>query len=245
MPPMSLRTLVVSDAHLGAIPEDNQRAFLRLLERAPDLADELLVNGDLFDFWFEYREAIPRGHLDALSALRSLVRAEMPVRFLGGNHDGWAGGFLRDEVGIDVLRGPTETTVGGRNAYVAHGDGLGGGDLGYRALKRVIHSRPARFAFRWLHPDLGVPLARLASSTEARAAERPDDVSPRVRTLEEHARDILRDRASVELVVLGHSHSPCVVEIRPGRFYLNAGDWIHSRSYAIVSPEEIRLVTDA
>lgn len=242
---MSFRTLVVSDAHLGAVPEENERAFLGILERAPDLADELLVNGDLFDVWFEYRQAIPRGQLDVLAALRSLVRAGMPVRFLGGNHDGWAGSFLRDEVGIDVLRGPLEMSVGGRKAYVAHGDGLGGGDLGYRALKRLIQSRPARRAFRWLHPDLGIPLARLASSTRARTAEGPARPSPRARTLEEHAKAILHERAAIDLVVLGHAHAPRLLEVEPGRFYLNAGDWIHSRSYAVVSPEDIRLVTDA
>jgi len=242
---MSLRTLVVSDAHLGAIPAENERAFLALLERAPDLGDELLVNGDLFDFWFEYRHTIPRGHLDALAALRGLVRGGMPVRFVGGNHDGWAGGFLRDEVGIDILSGPLELTVGGRKAYVAHGDGLGGGDRGYRALKRIIHGRPARFAFRWLHPDVGVPLARLASTTETRAAESPGRVSSRARMLEEHAAAVLRERPAIELVVLGHSHAPRLVEVEPGRFYLNAGDWIHSRSWAVVSRDEIRLETDA
>jgi len=242
---MSLRTVVVSDAHLGAIPEQNERAFLALLERVPELGDDLLVNGDLFDFWFEYRQAIPRGHLDVLAALRALVRGGVTVRFLGGNHDGWAGSFLEEEVGIELLEGPVVIAVGGRTAYVAHGDGLGRGDRGYRILKRIIRSRVARLGFRALHPDLGIPIARLASSTEAHAARRPDDVSPRAERLAAHAAAVLRERPEVELVVLGHAHGPRLEEIEPGRYYLNAGDWIHSRSYAVVSPDEIRLFTDA
>lgn len=239
------RTVVVSDAHLGAIPPQNERAFVDLLERVPEIGDELLVNGDLFDFWFEYRTTIPRGHLDVLAALRALVRGGMPVRFLGGNHDGWAGSFLRDDVGLELVEGPVVMPVGGRNAYVAHGDGLGGGDRGYGVLKRVIRSRLATFGFRAIHPDLGIPMAGLASSTEAHAARGPGYVSPRAATLAAHAAAILQERPEIDLVVFGHAHAPHLEEIEPGRFYLNAGDWIHNRSYAVVSAEEIRLVTAA
>ncbi|MYG50461.1 MAG: UDP-2,3-diacylglucosamine diphosphatase, partial [Gemmatimonadales bacterium] len=80
---MSERTVVVSDIHLGAVAEQNARAFLAFLEEADRRGDELLINGDLFDFWFEYRQVIPRGQLDVLSRLRRLVEGGMPVLFMG------------------------------------------------------------------------------------------------------------------------------------------------------------------
>jgi UDP-2,3-diacylglucosamine hydrolase len=103
---MTQRTIVVSDIHLGAIPASNEESFLSFLRGAGALGDELLINGDLFDFWYEYGQVVPRGHFSVLSALHELVRGGMPVRFLGGNHDAWAGSFLEEEVGIEIIEGP-------------------------------------------------------------------------------------------------------------------------------------------
>lgn len=240
LPPMP-RTVVVSDIHLGAIPDAAERAFRGFLERVPDLGDDLLINGDLFDFWFEYREVVPRGHFAVLAALRGLVERGLVVRFLGGNHDAWAGSFLAEEVGLDLVEGPAVLEVGGRRAYVAHGDGLGGGDWAYRALKRASRSRLGRTIFGVVHPDLGVPVARRASATEEKRAAGPGHETSRADRLAEHARGLLARRDDLDLVVFGHSHRPELEEVRPGRFYLNAGDWLHHRSYAVVSEREIRL----
>lgn len=235
------RTVVVSDIHLGAIPAAGERAFLEFLERVPELGDELLINGDLFDFWFEYREVVPRGHFAVLATLRRLVRTGLPVRFIGGNHDAWGGSFLEDEVGLEIVEGPAVLEIGGRRAFVAHGDGLGGGDWGYRALKRASRSRVGRTLFAALHPDLGVPVARRASATEEKWAAGPGGEAGRADRLAAHARRLLETREDLALVIFGHTHRPELEEVRPGRFYLNAGDWIHHRSYAVISERDIRL----
>ncbi|MDX1578777.1 MAG: UDP-2,3-diacylglucosamine diphosphatase, partial [Gemmatimonadota bacterium] len=202
------RTVVVSDIHLGATPPDHERAFLSFLEEAPRWGEDLLIVGDLFDFLFEYGEVVPRGYLPALARLRALVEGGMTVRFLGGNHDAWGGSFLRDEVGLEVLEGPVTMRVGGRPAYVAHGDGLGGADWGYRVLKTVIRSRVGRGLFRWIHPDVGVPLARRASGTEARSEEEPGVGPGRASRLAVHAAEVLADRPDLALVIFGHAHEP-------------------------------------
>lgn len=239
---MKPRTVVISDIHLGAISAENERAFIAFLRAVGGLGDDLLINGDLFDFWFEYAHVVPRGHFEALAALRSVVTGGMPVRFLGGNHDGWAGSFFEEEIGLEIVDGPAVLTVGGRAAYVAHGDGIGGGDWGYRLLKWASRSRPGRLAFRAVHPDLGIPVARRASSTEKKAAADPAYESPRAPRLAAHAASLLRARSDIDLVVFGHTHLPRLDEVEPGRFYLNPGDWIHNCTYAVVSPDEIRLV---
>jgi len=43
---------------------------------------------------------------------------------VGGNHDRWAGSFFRQDLGIDFLGGEADLDLGGRRAFVAHGDGL-------------------------------------------------------------------------------------------------------------------------
>ena len=50
---------VISDTHLGAAPPDVERALLAFLRSLRGRARSLLINGDLFDFWFEWRTVIP------------------------------------------------------------------------------------------------------------------------------------------------------------------------------------------
>lgn len=235
-------TIVVSDAHLGAAPERHEQAFLAFLDRVPDLGRDLLINGDLFDFWFEYETVILSRHFPVLRRLAGLIEAGVRIRLVGGNHDSWGGRFLRDDIGVELLRGPLTTTVGGRRAFVAHGDGIGGGDWGYRILKSVTRSRVASFAFRHVHPDWTAYVVRGVSRTESRHRGDESPGNPeRARRLSQFADRILQEQPDIELVAFGHSHIPELREVEPGRFYLNSGDWIHHCTWAEVSPESVTL----
>lgn len=234
-------TLIVSDVHLGAVPERNERAFHDFLRHVPGRSDDLIVNGDLFDFWFEYRTVILRRHFETLRRLAELVEAGVRVRLVGGNHDAWGGDFLREELGIELLGGGGVMELRGRRAYLAHGDGLGGGDWGYRALKAVARSSKAAAAFRLLHPDLAARLVGWMSGTEARHAAGPGVEERRAERLAAHAEALLRRDPRLELVLFGHSHRPALRELEPGRYYLNSGDWIHHYSYGVVAPDRVEL----
>lgn len=237
------RALVASDAHLGAVSPEQERRFLAFLETVPDRADELVLVGDVFDFWFEWRHAVQGEHFAALRRLADLVDAGLRVRMVGGNHDAWGGPFLEGEVGVELVEGPVVTEVGGRRTFLAHGDGLADGDWGYRILKQVIRSRTARVLFRLLHPDLAIPLVRRVSGTdrESTAEEEAAAVRTRAEVLSAHADEVLRRRPEVELVLLGHAHRPELREVEPGRHYLNPGDWIRSFTYGVVGPGGVDL----
>lgn len=232
---------IASDIHLGAVPDETERAFVAFLEHVGANGSALLINGDLFDFWFEYGDVIPGRHFRTLAAIAKLTDAGIPVTIAGGNHDAWGGRFLREHVGVDYRVDPFHMTLGGRRALVAHGDGLGKGDLKYRALKAVIRSRAAIWGFRALHPELGMKLAHAVSSTEAK----PDELQVlegRSAFLEDWARQQLAADASLSLVVCGHSHVPAVVEVAPGRHYLNAGDWLSHFTYLVLSEGTVSLL---
>ncbi|MBI4410656.1 MAG: UDP-2,3-diacylglucosamine diphosphatase [Gemmatimonadetes bacterium] len=231
---MTRPEFIASDVHLGAVPRATEHDFLRFLEHVGGHGRSLLLVGDLFDFWFEYGDVIPGKHFRVLAALARLVEAGIPVTLLGGNHDAWGGRFLREEVGVAFHTGMLRTELGGRPALVAHGDGLGRGDFRYRVLKSVLRSRAAIAGFRALHPELGVRLARLVSTTETRG-ESEEVVRGRARFIEEWARRQLRDDPSLGWVVCGHAHVPAVVEEGAGRFYLNAGDWVQHQSFITVA----------
>ncbi len=267
---VSKPVFIVSDVHLGAIPPEGEAAFRRWLLHVKESASRLIINGDLFDFWFEYRRVVPGDHVRVLALLADLVDAGVPVLMLGGNHDWWGGRYLRDRIGIDFHREPVRLKLCGRALLLAHGDGLGTGDSGYRLLRRIVRSGWARAIFRWLHPDLAIGLADRLSGTHAAVGtgvrdartEGGTDVgdNPATRSGSGQGTDapvpaelasegtgsegegrlahlvawaqneLARDR-SLEIVLTGHSHTPAIVEVEAGRYYVNSGDWVVHRSY--------------
>jgi UDP-2,3-diacylglucosamine hydrolase len=227
---------VVSDTHLGAVPRETERAFRGFLDHVAAEAQSLLINGDLFDFWFEYRSVILREHYRTLAKLADVVDAGVKVWFVGGNHDAWAGSFLRDEVGIELLNGPVELMLAGRRTLVAHGDGVGKGDFKYRALKAVIRHPLSVGAFRFLHPDWGRRIAGVASSTEHKAGTGDSAARGRAAFIRHWAQERLRGDPGLDLVLAGHAHLASVEEVEPGRFYVNSGDWLRGYDYVVLPP---------
>ncbi len=232
--PKSSTVYLASDVHLGSVSSERERAFVAWLEWAGSRADELVLNGDLFDFWFEYRHAIPRGHTRVLGALAALVDAGLPVRLMGGNHDWWGGDYLEQEIGVTFHRDPVILDLAGHRTFLAHGDGLGSGDLGYRMLKGVLRGRFTNWAFRWLHPDIGARVARRVSVTEHRTGGPEAHDRDRSDALEAWAVEKLEAEPDLDMVVLGHTHIPVLRAVGDDRWYLNAGDWVYHHSFAVL-----------
>lgn len=225
---------VASDVHLGSISEDQRSAFLTWLDQAGDAASWIILNGDLFDFWFEYAWGTTRGHTEALERLRGVVDSGVRVTLMGGNHDWWGGRFLRDEVGVEYHLDAIEADLGDKRALIAHGDGLGKGDLSYRLLRLVLRGRLTRWSFAALPPVVGDTIARGISKTEGRwCAPGPTEIA-RAEALQAWALDTLEARPELDVVFLGHTHVPQLVEVGGNRWYVNSGDWVYHRSYAVV-----------
>ena len=128
--------------------------------------------------------------------------------------------------------------LAGFRTFLAHGDGLGRGDLGYRMLRTALRGGLTRWAFRWLHPDVGAMLATRVSRTEHRLAGPSDSEHHRALAMQDWGRRKLREEPDLGLVIVGHTHIPVVEEVEPGRYYVNAGDWVHHRSYLVLQDGE-------
>ncbi len=233
---------IASDIHLGAVPAETERRFVAFLDHAAAHASRLIINGDLFDFWFEWGEVVPARHFRTLAGLARVVEAGVPVALVGGNHDAWGGRFLREEVGLELIDGLWRTELAGAPTLIAHGDGLGAGDLKYRLLKATIRSRFAIGGFRALHPELGMRLARAVSSTETKG-DSESAAQGRARFLREWAAGQLHADPALRYVVCGHAHVPERIEVEPGRWYLNAGDWIRHSTWLSVDETGAQLRT--
>ncbi len=227
---------VISDIHLGHASAEIERTLLSYLRSLPGRAGSLLINGDLFEFWFEWRTVVPRSGVRALAALMDLRDAGIPVTMIAGNHDCWGGDVLRD-AGVDFQVGPWEGELGGWHARVEHGDGLREKeDRGYRALRRVLRNPLAIRAYRMLHPDLATRLA-MGSSQTSRSYQPRDEG----RGLRAVATSMLARRPDLELLVYGHSHVAALQRMPGGGVYANAGSWLDAPTYLLVTPERIAL----
>lgn len=226
--------LLASDVHFGAAPPAHQRAFLDWLDHAAVEASTIIINGDLFDFWFEYRRGITRGQDDMLAKLREIVNSGVPMTLVGGNHDWWGGRYLTDEIGIEFLAKPVLRSIAGHVAFLAHGDGLGKGDYRYLVLKSVLRSRLTRSAFGLLPIDLGDRIARGVSKTRDRWDQWGTAQKARSAALEDWALRKLASERELDLVLLGHTHLPLLCEPEPGRWYVNSGDWVFHQSYVVL-----------
>lgn len=228
---------VVSDAHLGFAPEEAERTLLEFLARMRDEAGSLVINGDLFEFWFEWKSVMPRRTFRVLAALAALRDRGIPVLMIAGNHDCWGGEILREDVGVEYLFGPWEGEVGGWRTRIEHGDGLREReDRRYRALRRVLRSPLAIHAFRWLHPDWGSAVANRSSHASRTYGARDGG-----RGLESVAMQQLANRPELDAVIFGHSHVPALRQAENGQVYANAGAWLSDPTYLRFTPERVEL----
>ena len=229
---------VISDVHLGHATPETERLLLSFLRALPGRASSLLINGDLFEFWFEWKSVVHRSGVRVLAALMDLRDAGIPVTMLAGNHDCWGGDTLRD-AGVDFQLGPWTGELGGWRARVEHGDGLRPKeDRGYRALRHVLRNRLAIRAFGALHPDWASRLAM--GSAHASRTYQPRDFGRGLRAVAEAT---LAADPSLELLIYGHSHVSALERMPSGNVYANAGSWLDAPTFLVVTPERIALRT--
>lgn len=241
VPPPASRCLVVADAHLGQVPESVARAFHTFLDTVPQPGDELVVNGDLFDFWFEYGTVVPRRHLATVMKLAGLVQRGIPVTFLGGNHDRWGGDFLRRDMGIGYHSGAAELVLAGRRALVVHGDGLTEQHWSGALLHWLLRQPLTIAVFRMLHPAIGFWIADRLSGTLADSTKDKAVLDRAEAAQAAYARALLEQRTDLSLVVMAHTHRPRLDHVADGRAYLNPGAFLDGGRYAVVTQDGVEL----
>lgn len=227
---------VLSDAHLGAAPAETERDLLSFLRALPRDAKSVVINGDLFDFWFEWRHAVPRAGVRVLGELARIRDAGIPVLWVAGNHDCWGGDVLREDLGLDYRVGPWRGSAGGWDTLIEHGDGLRANeDAPYRRLRTVLRHPLSVRVFRLLHPDLGTWLALRSSHTSRNM--RPRDGGEGLRLVADQR---LAAPDAPALLIFGHSHVTTLERLR-GRAFANPGAWMDAPRFLRIVPERVEL----
>lgn len=237
-----------SDFHLGAPnPEESLKrekrivAWLNFIE--PE-AKEIFLVGDIFDFWFEYKRAIPKGFVRLQGKIAELTDKGIPVHIFTGNHDMWIFDYLPKELGVSLYREPITRTFGNKKFFIGHGDGLGPGDRGYKFLKKVFASKFCQWCFARLHPNFGIWLADRSSKTSRAATAKDDEkfLGEENEWLAIFAKETLQ-KEHFDYFIFGHRHLPLELKVGENSTYFNLGEWINYYTYLVFDGERCEMKT--
>lgn len=220
--------------------------MVRWLDEVKKDALAIYILGDLFDFWFEYKTVVPKGFTRLFGKLAEITDSGIPIHFFRGNHDIWAFNYLNEELNIQIHREPLEIELLGKNFFLAHGDGLGQGDKGYKLLKWVFEQKINQWLFRWIHPDWGLAMglfwsrrSRYANvAREEKEKEEREKDEPVIQAIEDtrlpmFAKDYLKQGHQIDYFVMGHWHIVRNFELQAGSRFVFLGDWISRFSYGV------------
>jgi UDP-2,3-diacylglucosamine hydrolase len=238
---MSVKTKIyfASDFHLGAPNYSDSIArehkIVSWLSQIQKDASEIYLVGDIFDFWYEWKHAIPKGHVRILGKLAEICDLGIPIHFFTGNHDLWTFGYLEQEIGMKVYRNPIQVTLQNKKCYIGHGDGLGDGDKKYKVLKNLFTSRSCQWLFSRLHPNFSFGLANLLSRKSRIANKESDAIFKRSENewLANYSKDIL-EKSHFDYFIFGHRHLPLDIELNKSSRYINLGEWLNYNSYGVL-----------
>ncbi len=237
-----------SDFHLGA-PDyasslAREKRIVAWLNEIEATAEEIFLVGDLFDFWFEYKRAIPRGFARIQGKIAELTDKGIPVHVFTGNHDMWIFDYLPKELGVKLYRVPIERTFFGKKYFIGHGDGLGPGDKGYKFLKKVFANKFCQWCFARLHPNFGIWLAEKSSKTSRAKTGKTDEefLGEENEWLVQYCKEKLKTE-HYDYFIFGHRHLPLEIKVGENSTYFNLGEWINYNTYLEVSEDKVELKT--
>ena len=224
----------VSDIHLGSGKRAERRRvesqFLDFLKQIENDCETLFLVGDIFDFWFEYKEVVPKGFVRILGRLAELHDKGVRVVMLTGNHDMWCYDYLQKECGIEIHFTPQHYTLSGHNLFIAHGDNMNIKDKPLlRVMNACFRSRVLRALFSWLvHPDLFLRFGQWWSGSSRKSHGEERDVKF-LQPLVEYADRYAESHPTFDGFIFGHMHY--AADVTTEQRVLFMGDWHKQPSY--------------
>ncbi len=238
----------VTDAHLGMrtdVPVAlNEKKLVRWLCSIQADCGALYMLGDMIDFWFEYKEAIPKGYVRFFGKLAEFTDAGIPVYWFTGNHDLWLFKYVQQEIGIVVYKEAQELVILGKRFYLAHGDGLGYAPFSFKLMNGIFHSPFFQTLFRILHPDLGISFGLRWSKHSyykrktMELAYLGEDKEHLVLFAKNH---LIAAKPAPDYYIFGHRHILLDLQLTQGSRLIIPGDWIREFSYGVFDGNDFLL----
>ena len=243
--PFGQKVYFLSDFHLGSptyeISRQRENRLVAFFNQVKADAHTIFIVGDMFDFWFEYNHVVPKGYVRILGKLAELTDAGIRVHFFVGNHDMWMKDYFQTELGIPVYFEAKTFEFNNKSFFIAHGDGLGPGDNGYKFLKKVFRNPVCQFLFGILPPAIGIGLANYSSKKSRQKGDQEFEfLGEEKEWLIIYSKELLQ-KQHYDFFIYGHRHVPVIVRIEGKSQYINLGDWMRSFTYAVFDGSHISL----
>lgn len=236
----------LSDFHLGAPDFSSslirEKKIVAFLESIRHNAQQIIIVGDVFDFWYEYKTVVPKHFVRLLGKLAEITDSGIPVILFAGNHDMWMRGYFQTELNIPVYFEPRTFNWNNKKFYVGHGDGLGPGDHGYKFIKRIFRNKFCQWLFGQMHPTLGMGIANYFSRRSRKKTGSSDAffLGEENEWLIIYSREML-SKEHYDYFIFGHRHLPLTIKLNDNAEYINLGDWITYFTYAVFDGNTVQI----
>ncbi|MDR1729333.1 MAG: UDP-2,3-diacylglucosamine diphosphatase [Prevotellaceae bacterium] len=236
-----------SDTHFGLDlkedPIESEKRFVRWLDRIKNETAALYLLGDIFDYWFEYKSVVPKGHTRVLGKLAEFTDNGIPVYIFTGNHDIWMFDYLPKEIGATIITEPIEVEVNGKRFYLAHGDGLEDPDRVFGFIRSLFRNKFCQWLYKMVHPDLTTPFGYAWSRRNRRKkinAKTAVYMGEENEYLVRFAKNYVQNH-DIDYFIFGHRHIMLDLMIRKETRVVILGDWIDHFSFAVFDGSELFL----
>lgn len=222
----------MSDVHLGLDVKDpsaREARFVRFLKEIPaDETEAVYLLGDIWDFWYEYRDVVPKGYVRVFSAILDLIDRGVKLYFFEGNHDIWCYGYF-ESLGMIKLSQPYRMEIDGKRFCIGHGDGLGPGNKGYKLMNRGFRCRFLQRMFSSLHPWFAFRIGNGWS----RRSRLGKDFEYVFRGAEEPLWKFCEATPDVDYFIFGHYHVKVDEALPSGARLFVLKDWMEGGCYLL------------
>lgn len=224
--PRRLRTLFISDVHLGQ--KGAQVEALLEFIRAHQ-AETIYLVGDIVDGW-KLKSAWnwPQSHNDLVQKLLRQARKGTRIVYVPGNHDEFAREFCGHEFGgVQVCETAIHEGADGRRYLVIHGDVF---DVVVRHARWLAMMGDWAYdAALWLSTRISIVRRRLGFPYWSLSAWAKHKVKNAVNFIGRYEETLSAEaaRLGVDGVICGHIHSAAIRDLN-GVVYINTGDWVES-----------------
>lgn len=224
-----MKDIFLADAHLLDPADDNYQRLLTFLRQQRGTIRNLVMLGDIFEFWLGYRHTVFAPFVPLLEELRLQRESGTELIFVEGNHDFHLGPYFSETLDCRILPDGGALELDGKRVFIAHGDLINPADRGYRLLRSFFRCHLSRLLLPLAPPDWAWGVSRWASHQSSRRKKGSHRYLP-----EELLVNFARERFAegYDAVLIGHFHIPLYRQL-DGKLLICLGDWIEQDSYAV------------
>ena len=235
--------LFISDVHLEGYTTDINKSIeqdlISLVEYATEYQLQIIIVGDLFDYWMEYRGKYPSFAENVLRAFQK-QNEFIPTLYITGNHDNWTGPKLV-ETGFDLENEFRTIELEGKKCMLLHGDGLKDKSMNLPRpkLDRLIRSRFFLFFYQlFFPPKVGLSIMSWFSKRSKKRDKGQENNSKR---MDRWALQKL-ENPEIDVLICGHFHVHRFISNTNG-LYINLGTFYKHRTVGLYTKSTFQLVT--